>query len=223
MYLSRLQNVFAKLLNVFGFVFLVTVFFNYMAWQVKRFLRGHCPDQKMSCIGKYQRNVINFQQTTYWMLFWQVSLLLDIPLQNFLEENQTLSKQAKFFIWNAKGVFLNECFICIQLAIKVPDTKTKLVQHGKFYVRNPTLEPRRLMWQIERGPPTVSIGVQQIVLEQIVLEKRMGSGESQSSGSQIEDQNNLGSQNTNQTYGRSTSSIILICGPDLPAMPNVDT
>ena len=115
-----------------------------MAWRVKRFLKGQCPNQKMSCIGKYKRNVINFQQTTYWMLFWQVSLLLDIPFQSFLEQDQALSKQAKFLIWNAKGVFLNECFIFVQLTIKVPSTETKLTQPGQFYVRNPISEPRRL-------------------------------------------------------------------------------
>ena len=111
----------------------------------------------MSCMGKYQRNVINFQQTTYWLFFWHASLLLDIPFQSFLVQDQMLSKQAKFFIWNAKGVLLNECFIFFQLAIKVPDTERKLIQPGQFYVRKPILEPRRL-WQMKREP---TIGVQQ--------------------------------------------------------------
>ena len=54
-----------------------------------------------------------------------------------------LSKEAKFWLWNAKGIFLNECFIVMQLAIEVPDTETKPVHPGRFFVRRPILEPRR--------------------------------------------------------------------------------
>ena len=107
------------------------------------------------------------------MLFWQVSLLLDIPFQSFLEQDQALSKQAKFLIWNAKGVFLNECFIFVQLTIKVPSTETKLTQPGQFYVRNPILEPRRLP-QIKREPTIGVHRIQQIM----VLEKKTGEGSS---------------------------------------------
>ena len=127
------------------FVLLEIIFFKYMEWRVTRFLRGHCPNQRMSCIGKYKRNVINFKQTAYLMLIWQVNLLLDFPFQTFLEKEETLSRESKFLIWVAKGIFLNEGFIFFQLAIKVDNSKTKLVQPGHFYVRPPTLEPRR-MW-----------------------------------------------------------------------------
>ena len=131
------------------FVLLEIIFFKYMEWRVTRFLRGHCPNQRMSCIGKYKRNVINFKQTAYLMLVWQVNLLLDFPFQTFLEKEETLSRESKFLIWVAKGIFLNEGFIFFQLAIKVDNTKTKLVQPGPFYVRPPTLEPRR-MWLNKR-------------------------------------------------------------------------
>ena len=131
------------------FVLLEIIFFKYMEWRVTRFLRGHCPNQRMSCIGKYKRNVINFKQTAYLMLIWQVNLLLDFPFQTFLEKEETFSSESKFLIWVAKGIFLNEGFIFFQLAIKVDNTKTKLVQPGHFYVRPPTLEPRR-MWLNKR-------------------------------------------------------------------------
>ena len=39
---------------------LVTIFISYAGLRVRRFLRGHCPRGKMSCIGVYQRNVNNF-------------------------------------------------------------------------------------------------------------------------------------------------------------------
>ena len=47
-------------------------------------------------------------------------------------------------MWNAKGICLNESFILIHLAVKVPDTKTKPVHPGMFYMQSPILEPRRL-------------------------------------------------------------------------------
>ena len=134
------------------FVSIEMVFMKYLAWRVNRFLRGHCPNGKMSCIGKYPRNLINFKQTTYWLLCWQVNLLLDIPFQSFLEADQTLSKQSKFYIWTAKGVFLNECFIFVALTIKVPDSKTRFVQPGQFYVRSPILEPRRPILEPRKQP-----------------------------------------------------------------------
>ena len=93
-----------------------------------------------------------------WLLCWQVNLLLDFPFQSFLEADQVLSKESKFFIWTSKGVFLNECFsIICMLAIEVPDTKVRFVRPGQFYVRNPTLEPRR-----QREP---KIGARPIVFE----------------------------------------------------------
>ena len=93
------------------FVLLEIIFFKYMEWRVTRFLRGHCPNQRMSCIGKYKRNVINFKQTAYLMLIWQVNLLLDFPFQTILEKEETLSRESKFLIWVAKGIFFNEGFI----------------------------------------------------------------------------------------------------------------
>ena len=84
----------------------------------------------MSCIGKFKRNLINFQETDPFLAS-QPS-----PQNPF----QYASKQTKFFLWNSKGIFPNECFILIHLAVKVPDTKTKPVLHAKPHFRTKKAE-----------------------------------------------------------------------------------
>ena len=216
-----------------GFIFLEVVFFNYMAWRVRRFLRGYCPKKKMSCIGKYKRNTINIQQTTRWLLFWLSSLLLDIPFQSALEESQTLSKQSKFFLWNAKGVFLNECFIFIQLSIEVPDTRTKLVKSGQFYVRSPSFEPRRPILKL--GSPIfepIRVGLRSPILEPRwlhqskrkqkeeynVLEERTSEG---SLGTKNEQgfQNKAGNQSGSRVQNHKM--VVHVQVHDLPSLPCV--
>ena len=156
----------------------------------------------MSCIGKYKRNVIDFQETARWLLFWQASLLLNIPLQSALEGNQVLSKEAKFWLWNAKWFFLNESFIFMQLAIKVPDTKTKPVQSGSFFVQRPILEPRR-----PRSP----------VLKPRKLQKTEERNIEGSSGIQ----NGLGKQNGSENQRKHGKQNHQMTQRGFPSLPNV--
>ena len=214
-----------------GFVSLELVFMKYLAWRVKRFLRAHCPNQKMSCIGKYARNVINFKQTTYWLLCWQVNLLLDIPFQSFLEADQTLSNQSKFYIWTAKGVFLNEGFIFLGLAIKVPDTKTRLEKPGQFYVRNPILEPRRPILEPKKPrqskiEPKVSTSAHLQTV--VVLEGGAGEGSSGMQNRLVGNRNGSGNQDQpgcSKSSSRSRRGGIVyswsLMDPDISALPCV--
>ena len=209
-----------------GFIFLEVVFFNYMAWRVRRFLRGYCPKKKMSCIGKYKRNTIDIQQTTRWLLFWLSSLLLDIPFQSFLEADQVLSKESKFLIWTTKGVFLNECFILTQLAIEAPDRKLKLVHPGQFYVRSPILEPRRPWQNTREGKVATMCGAHTQHLQQIVVlgegcSGRQNGAQGRGKGSENQDQAGCSNWTSSSRAGVVISYSRNFMEPDLPALPEV--
>ena len=202
------------------------VFMKYMAWRVKRFLTDHCPNKKMSCIGKYRRNMIDFQQTTYWLICWQVNILLDIPFQSFLEADQVLSKESKFLIWTTKGVFLNECFILTQLAIEAPDRKLKLVHPGQFYVRSPILEPRRPWQNTREGKVATMCGAHTPHLQQIVVlgegcSGRQNGAQGRGKGSENQDQAGCSNWTSSSRAGVVISYSRNFMEPDLPALPEV--
>jgi hypothetical protein len=79
-----------RIINViFPFLFGIAILLLNM--KVKRFLAGHCPRKRMSCIGVYQRNVITYTQTTWLMLCWVLSAFLDALLILLVELNSKSS------------------------------------------------------------------------------------------------------------------------------------
>ena len=115
----------------------------YSKWRVDRFLAGHCPRKKMSCIGKYQRNVLSLQETTRWLYLWAfhalVNLVTFISIGYFKEY---LSMSQTFWIWNLKGFIFNEgLHFVIPLFLKLPE---KGVSPIKFFITHQVkLQPRR--------------------------------------------------------------------------------
>ena len=113
-------------------------------------MRKYCPLGRMSCIGRYPRNVVTLKQTMAWVLLWccsgQVKLgflfpdqqvfgdqvnirilwwcsgIADICLQEiFIRYREQWSSETLFWIWNVKGFAVNEgLHILIPFALSVP-------------------------------------------------------------------------------------------------------
>ena len=113
-------------------------------------MRGYCPLGKMSCIGRYRRNVLSLKQTMYWTLLWCLSGVVDICLESlFIHYKDEWSRETLFLIWNTKGFLCNEgLHMIIPLALSVPEDQTSGNLDNTFYVRKPiVLIPRRPLGQ----------------------------------------------------------------------------
>ena len=119
----------------------------YFNSRVNRFLKGFCPNGRMSCIGLYKRNVINLSQTVYLTFLGVVFIILRMASVLFIQENTLeLSKKANFWVWNINEVFSCEgfYFFCFPFMLNVEGSKTQAPQRPTmFYVRKPTIQPRR--------------------------------------------------------------------------------
>ena len=120
-----------------AFIFLVTFFLCYLKWRVRRFISGICPKGTMACIGKYQRNVINFDQTSKWLYIWVFSTSTYVVSLKNLE----LSTWQTFLIWNTWAFVFNELLHCVvPLFLSVPK---KTMSPIPFFITKPLIiEPR---------------------------------------------------------------------------------
>ena len=83
----------------------------YFSSRVNKFLRGLCPNGRMSCIGNYKRNVLDFVQTFYLVLVGVLFSIFKIVTILVIEDNSFyFSKKTTFWIWNLVEVVCNEGF-----------------------------------------------------------------------------------------------------------------
>ena len=112
-------------------------------------MRNHCPLGKMSCIGRFRRNVLTLKQTVVLLLVFCLSDIADVFLQTlFSWYQEQWSRETLFWIWNTRGfVTIEGLNILIPFALSVPsEGDSQNSSSTDFYVRKPALlEPRRPM------------------------------------------------------------------------------
>ena len=59
------------------FPFLQIFFVLYLTWKAKKFIKGHCPQKKMSSIGRYKRNLMSHMESTIMGLYWNLLALFE--------------------------------------------------------------------------------------------------------------------------------------------------
>ena len=112
--------------------------------RIRRFLSFLCPSEKMSCIGKYKRNVIDLKTTTMAILYWT---LFPISLKLVILSFKPLSISPEHVIlvhtlYNTFGVeIFSLCFSLILNQGELP-SRTQPRKTGNFYVRRPDFSPR---------------------------------------------------------------------------------
>ena len=121
-------------------------------------MHNHCPLGRMSCIGRYRRNVLTLKQTMAWVVLWCLSGIADICLQAlFIRYQDQWSRETLFWVWNVKGFVANEGFhILIPFALTVPPDGggSENSSSTGFYVHKPSiLVPRRPAGQAFWKPP----------------------------------------------------------------------
>ena len=125
---------------------LVTIFNGYVCWRVRRFMRGHCPKGRMSCIGVYRRNVITLKETSRILYLLCFSSFIDSVIQAVFPNLDKIFKgNVLFWIWNIKGLSFNEgLFLTLPLFLEIPIESAPSKGKPYFYVSPPKcLLPRR--------------------------------------------------------------------------------
>ena len=119
---------------------------SYLYSMVNGYLKGLCPDEKMSCIGKYRRNVMSLTDT-FWLsqILMTSGILEDILQALFTYLEVYFSKESIFVIWNITNFISKEgLFLILPIFISKPNTAIINNKETPFYIRPPTiLLPRK--------------------------------------------------------------------------------
>ena len=136
----------------------ITEFYNqWLAWKVRRLLRGLCPNKRMSCIGNYRRNLMSLGENSRYLSLWNAFCFLDSFILLFLK----LSPSAMFWTQNILSFIVLDVFqgLVIPLRMEVPQ-RTERKEAGIFYSRPlGVLLPRREVEQTQRWPLVQARGV----------------------------------------------------------------
>ena len=120
----------------------------YHVFCVKRKMSGLCPASKMSCIGKYLRNVIDWKETIYFYVYFCLGALVNLfCVQMFNTFETILQSEMIFSLSTLFWVTLLELpllYLTIKLNIRgIPSVKVVLTP-TEFYVLKPSFEPRKV-------------------------------------------------------------------------------
>ena len=130
---------------IYGFISTVYVF--YLAFRCIRFTKTMCPGKKMSCIGKYKRNVLSYGDTVALSVAWNTNTMLFPVFMEFLEHLH-ISPKAVFLVDTFYYVFTYEIvtlLIVFTLSNRDFPVHSAPPKISQFYVHSPPnlLEPRR--------------------------------------------------------------------------------
>ena len=115
----------------------------YQRRQLRQFISCLCPNKRMSCLGKFRRNVISLTQTYWWLLWWCVAMTACCLSVDYGQPY--LSVRAQFWIWNISGIIGYEgVHFILPFFLDMPVEIERRSSRVKFYVREPVLEPRTL-------------------------------------------------------------------------------
>ena len=119
----------------------------YFSSRVNKFLRGLCPNGRMSCIGNYKRNVLDFVQTFYLVLVGVLfSIFKIVTILVIVDNSFHLPKKTTFWIWNLVEIVCNEGFYFFTIPFLIvvrPSYQARNKPASQFYVRRPIVEPWR--------------------------------------------------------------------------------
>ena len=132
-----------KKFGAYAFIALGFFCFVYFKFKVKHLISGLCPNGRMSCLGKFKRNVINLNQTFWWFMWW--CFFMTFCCISIDYGDGYLSAKTQFWIWNISGFIGYEgMHLFIPFLLDVPSQGEILTENPEFYVRKPVLEPRLL-------------------------------------------------------------------------------
>ena len=112
-----------------------------------RLMAGLCPSKKMSCIGKFRRNVLDKNETIRLLIYWVLGGLLNVTcnllfvrFEKHLRPSVIFNLNSFFWLLLLEVPMLYLTFILTRREIP---RIAEIPRSTKFYVLKPSLEPRR--------------------------------------------------------------------------------
>ena len=123
---------------------IVIIYSLIMYFRSRRFLSFQCPSGKMSCIGKYQRNVIDLKTCTMAILYWSIfPISLKLVILTF--KPFSISPEHVILIhtlYNTIGVETFNLGFSLIIGRGELATRRDPRKVADFYVRRPDFAPR---------------------------------------------------------------------------------
>ena len=142
-------------------VFNIICYQVYFVVRVKRLIKGLCPDDKMSCFGKFSRNVINFHDNLRLSIFFGFGAIVNLMCNRlFVQFESVLEPKTIFYINTCYWALFTQVpyiYLTIAIAIKGIPCVKKLPENIIFYVRKPVPEPRRSAVEKPFNVPSIVI------------------------------------------------------------------
>ena len=145
---------------------LAEIFNQYFSRKVLSYLNGICPTKKMSCIGKYRRNLIFLEETSRYLSYWAGYAILDGSITMVAMTSKLASPTLLFWIHNILAFAFIDVFYGLYVPLNMKLPSEKVLYHGprfQLITASKDLEPRRYLevgWREETGsvepstPPT---------------------------------------------------------------------
>ena len=126
-------------------LFLLNLYtYNTVRWKMSRL----CPAKKMSLIGKYRRNVIEWKETINLIVYFCLGALANVFCVRMFTEFETILQPEMIFLMSSLfWVTLLELpllYLTVKLNFRVIPSVTVVSKPTEFYVLKPSFEPRRI-------------------------------------------------------------------------------
>jgi hypothetical protein len=119
---------------------LIIVFMSWQRFSAKRFMRGLCPRGRMSCVGKFRRNVLSLESSYRLLMALCCSRAGGTLLAYYASQ---LSPTAHFWLWNTTATIWGEVgWMVLPWLLAAPQSISSSAPVSQFYVRKPVLQPR---------------------------------------------------------------------------------
>ena len=145
-----------KMIN-FVFPMLIILYIMWQRFSTRRFLSGLCPRGRMSCVGRFRRNVLSLRTTFLLLMAMSCCRGAGTVLTHF---SGLMTPSTHYWLWNTSAAMWGEgAYLLLPWLLSAPESSGTTVVFAPFYVRKPEVQPRRQLEgfieevQVDRGLP----------------------------------------------------------------------
>ena len=125
----------------FVFPLLIIIFITWQRFSTQHFLSGLCPRGRMSCIGKFRRNILSLRST--YVLLMALSCCRGAG-SLLIHYSDQMTPSTHFWLWNTSAALWGEgAYLLLPWLLSAPEASGRRVVFAHFYVRKPPVDPRR--------------------------------------------------------------------------------
>ena len=132
----------------------------YFERKVRRFSLRLCPNKRMSCVGKFRRNVLDYNSNVMYAIFFTLfasfisitnSIFRRLEFEGFIHSREVFYLNCLYWIVCTEIPFLWVAFQIYRNDIRSKGENKEI----EFYVRRPSMAPRRSQLEVSRSFNTI--------------------------------------------------------------------